>query len=563
MKRMNTEHLLTLGMALTTDRKSMERRVRGVFARKKSAKGVIALSLVLVLALGFGAFTTACQPGQVTVSNSNAQVASGGDALVSGGNAMASGGDATASTQEFTKEAAMKNLSRNLELARKLVVPRTENILSSERGTWEIKENPDEAQLRSAAEHFLQIANEIFTKTYTPDDLKTTYYIDQTGYRADVWRFDSTDGVLSGAVEAKTLAFLSADCLNEPSDQVHESIAKENSDGDAYLLLENLDISPAAVRIAGILGGTAENLSERGGSGRDGAIQGWMIQEEMLFSLGEGKYCDINVFGDENLTPTTVCVYPDADCAEEGVFWRADLQRVEGAAKLLYPQDFRAGEPGADDMKQETAIAFFNKLIEVAGFSELVASETVQEPTATFMVDHSGARENYWLIEGNGVSLELTSKTGRMLSLTANGTLGSKLGLGDIPYEKMGEKEYTDATQKLFVALFGKDAVKGVEENAVYDDHYCTMDPIMSDGTQYEIMYQDGLIVEVSSFYKIDPNTWVSVPDWLQDWTSVDAKTGEISITGFENGTWKIVPNWIADWVYRNNETGEIFAMEW
>jgi len=62
MKHHSTDQLLTLGMALTTDKKSMERRVRGVFARKTSAKGVIALSLVLALALGFGAFTTACQP---------------------------------------------------------------------------------------------------------------------------------------------------------------------------------------------------------------------------------------------------------------------------------------------------------------------------------------------------------------------------------------------------------------------------------------------------------------------------------------------------------------------
>jgi len=62
MKHHSTDQLLTLGMALTTDRRTMERRVRGVFARRKSAKGVIALSLVLVLALGFGAFTTACQP---------------------------------------------------------------------------------------------------------------------------------------------------------------------------------------------------------------------------------------------------------------------------------------------------------------------------------------------------------------------------------------------------------------------------------------------------------------------------------------------------------------------
>ncbi len=64
MKHQTTDQLLILGMALTTDKKTMERRVRGVFARKTSAKGVVFLSLLLALALGVGAFTTACQPGQ-------------------------------------------------------------------------------------------------------------------------------------------------------------------------------------------------------------------------------------------------------------------------------------------------------------------------------------------------------------------------------------------------------------------------------------------------------------------------------------------------------------------
>ena len=50
MKQRSTDQLLTLGMALTTDRRTMERRVRGVFARKRSAKGVLALSALLVFA---------------------------------------------------------------------------------------------------------------------------------------------------------------------------------------------------------------------------------------------------------------------------------------------------------------------------------------------------------------------------------------------------------------------------------------------------------------------------------------------------------------------------------
>ena len=70
---MNTDHLLTLGMALTTDKRSMERRVRGVFARKRSAKGVLVLSALLALALGFTAFTTACQPEQHSAARGSAR----------------------------------------------------------------------------------------------------------------------------------------------------------------------------------------------------------------------------------------------------------------------------------------------------------------------------------------------------------------------------------------------------------------------------------------------------------------------------------------------------------
>ena len=558
MIRWNTDQLLTLGMALTTDRRTMERRVRGVFARKKSAKGIVALSLVLALVLGFGAFTTACQPGQPIASGSDALV-SGGDALVSGGDALVSGGNANVPDSDsikgftITKADAMHRLSQELENARKTVVPRIEGVEFVERGTWETMKNPDKVQQLSAEERFLEYVNDIFQKSYTTTDLITTYYIDGSGYRSDVWRFDSKDGALSGALEAKTLAFLSADCLNEPADALHASL----TNGD------ELDVSSATERIATILGGQPWSLDFRSGYSQANATNGWMVKRVAFFQLGDGRYCAISMFGDANLTPVTVCAYPDEDCGDENVFWRADLVWAESAARMLYPQDFRIGEPSDGDMTKEDAIAFFNRLVEISGSQTLSTNGANQKTITTFMEDHSGVRESYWRIERNGVSLELTSKTGRMLSLTANGSLGTALGLERIPYEQMGEQEYVDATQKLFTGLFGKEAVENVMTNAVYDFHYCTIDPFMADGTQYEIMYQDGMIVEVTSFYKIDPNTWPSVPEWLQEWTKVDQATGEITIQGFENGTWKMVPNWLADWVYMNNETGELFAKEW
>ena len=454
-------------------------------------------------------------------------------------------------------------LEQTLSMARKSHVPRIENVGSAEHGEWTESPNPDDAERLIAANRFLETANAIFSKAYTPNDLKATYYIDDTGHRGDIWRFDSKDGVLSGALAVEKLAFLSADCINESTDALHETLRAAAASGKEFRYWEVLDVTDAVNRIAALLGGTVSDAENRGGSGRHDATNGWMIKQEVLFALGDGRFCSINIYGDENLTPTTVCVFPDADCAEESVYWRADLERADETVAQLYPNDFREGEPGADDMTREEAIAFFDKLLKKAGFVGVTADEKPEAPTAMFYIDYSGARENYWHIEGSGIALELTSKTGRMLSLSANGRLGSKLGLADIPYEKMGEQRYVDATQALFVALFGKAGVSSVEVNAVYDDHYCTMDPKMADGTEYEIMYQDGLIVEVASFVKIDPNTWASVPEWLEKWKSVDKTTGEITIAGFENGTRRNVPNWLADWVYINNETGEIFAMEW
>jgi len=565
MKTRTTDQLLTLGMALTTDRRTMERRVRGVFARKKSAKGIVALSLVLALVLGFGAFTTACQPGQPIASGSDA-LASDGKALASGGDTVASGENDTAdedaeATEEYTKEKALDWLEFSLNEARKFPAPRMEDIVFTERGTWEIQQTTDVSQQVIAVNRFLEIANAIFEKSYTKEDMVTTYYIDKSGFRSDLWRFDSTDGVLSGALDASNLALISADCLNVPGDMLHPSltdIAQNLVRADYW---GSLDPTSAAARVAEILGGTAQDLRGFGGRGRDNATAGWMIQVDVLFQLGDGRYCSVRVFADETLTPTSVCVFPDFDCAEDSVFWRADIESDPDVVQLYSPQDFREGEPAEDDMTRETAIAFFDKLIEVAGSTNVASGEKPPEPTTEFYKDFSGTRENYWRIEGSGIILELTSKTGRMLSLSSNGSLGTKLGLSDIPSDQLGEKEYHDATQALFSVLFGKNAVESV--SLCNKDNYfvCTMDLFMTDGTLHEVKYNKGRLIEDSVYFRLDPNTWASVPEWLEKWTSVD-DAGKISIPGFENCSWMVTPKWIASGVYIHNETGELFARE-
>ena len=160
-----------------------------------------------------------------------------------------------------------------------------------------------------------------------------------------------------------------------------------------------------------------------------------------------------------------------------------------------------------------------------------------EEPNLTFYEDHSGVRENYWHVEGSvdGKSLvfNVAAKSGHMFELYSDSALGHDMGLTEIPYERMGEEEYDNATRKLFEALFGEGSVVEVQYNAISDSHYCNMGVVMSDGTSYDLEYEDGLITECM---------FVAVAENDRPWSS---------------------PNWAADWLYVNMETGETFNREW
>ena len=62
MKHVTTDKLLSLGMALHADKRTMEHRVRSIFARRRSAWFASLAAVVLCGAIGVLGFTTACQP---------------------------------------------------------------------------------------------------------------------------------------------------------------------------------------------------------------------------------------------------------------------------------------------------------------------------------------------------------------------------------------------------------------------------------------------------------------------------------------------------------------------
>lgn len=524
MKQTSTDQLLTLGMALYADQRTMKTRIVGIFAGRRTSALARQLLLTVTLALLVACFTTACQPvrDDALVSNGNA-LASGGDAFASSGDALASGGNAApeAGNYVYNRDVQRENDARERENRRASAVPQVNDSYRDARGEWIVLDATETNA--NALASFLEIANSLFDASYAPEQVTVTRYHDNTELRGDVWRIDSADGKLAGAIDVKTGAFLSADYAAEAADALNASYAPSESG------FFGLDVSAAIDRILSALhmGSASQKvLTGKGGSSRSKAEEqrGWNVQETYLLDAGEGRFIGFALYGDENLTLRSVGVYPDADCGDEGVFWRADLLWAEGVNAQLHPQDFALGEPLEGDMTQDEAIDLYTRLVEAAGTKAGVSIDT---PKLTFYVDGSGARDNYWHIEGALATFNVASHNKNIFQFVSEKKLGYAMGLTDIPYEQMGGAAYESATQKLFEAILGAGSVSRVQANAVYDNHYCTMDPETTDGAWYEIMYEDGLIREITFFPASGQGEWYWYPNWLADWEMVNTETGE------------------------------------
>ena len=70
-----TQELICLGMALQGDKDTLETRIRGIFSRKRSTGVASIAAMVLVFALVFACFTTACQPVVATAAAETVTIA--------------------------------------------------------------------------------------------------------------------------------------------------------------------------------------------------------------------------------------------------------------------------------------------------------------------------------------------------------------------------------------------------------------------------------------------------------------------------------------------------------
>ena len=203
-----TQELIGLGMALHGDKDTMETRIRGVFSRQKSARIASVAATVLVLALVFACFTTACQPvvanaaEEMPVVASDKVVAAEGSLLSFDGYAKGTVDgnkitvtDGKGQKHEFTW--LDEGIRKTVDGAKELSAPIPEGTYAT----------PAEAALH-AAETAVTIwgdavpSSEIHINMYTGDGLELVYY----GIP-----FESVDHIY-GYADAVTGTVLHLDC---------------------------------------------------------------------------------------------------------------------------------------------------------------------------------------------------------------------------------------------------------------------------------------------------------------------------------------------------------------
>lgn len=208
-----TQELIGLGMALHGDKDTMETRIRGVFSRQKSARIASVAATVLVLALMFACFTTACQPvvanaaEEMPVVASDKVVAAEGSLLSFDGYAKGTVDgnkitvtDGKGQKHEFTW--VDEGIRKTVDGAKELSAPIPEGTYAT----------PAEAALH-AAEVAVTIwgdgftAHEIHINMYTGDGLELVYY----GIGFDGTPFESI-GNGYGYADAVTGKVLYLDC---------------------------------------------------------------------------------------------------------------------------------------------------------------------------------------------------------------------------------------------------------------------------------------------------------------------------------------------------------------
>ena len=412
----------------------------------------------------------------------------------------------------------VRSITEEVQRRRDYVIPvRTSNCPAENLMIWDVSRPSQEQEelAKDAAKQFTELVFEQSYETLTGYPLKdasVAVYTDKNGDHDTVLRVTDPAGNYIVSFSETTWKVLCADLLTYPQSDMSDH------EKDALRLAEKLGYHSAVLY--------RDRNNER-------------IHESVYMLTTETDEClAISYCGDRLWQ---FAVYPSQQAMLECEYFLADIQiDYETPA---YPRNFVEAEApafGEDQMVNDRKITSLLYRL----YNQLMGEEAKKQGDfkATFYRDESGAREDCWVITGEGFEMTVSAYSRDVIRLDCNIPCKDLL---TIPYEDMGGAEYEAAArligENLFAALGTYDgdahgkAVKNVDVNAVADYHYCTMDVYLEDGTVYELGFADG-VLKYAEHYVNDQFFWVGInTGWVADTVYVNAATGKKFIPDYRD----------------------------
>jgi hypothetical protein len=406
----------------------------------------------------------------------------------------------------------------HLEWRYKDIFPRITKTYSYQAKTWKEGDKVDDALADAARRKAKDVLYELFNDGgdyHDFDNATVVRYVDESGYRENVLRITGANNDFACVLAEKDLSLLIADNAKFPATTaIHE---KED-----------------AKEVAQYLGVTlGKGMEDQGGSGRNGV----RIEQFFGFELSDGRW--ITLCYTMN-TLNGVQVHQDRYSMQEGVCFQADIRISPEIVHLVAEQNFVQGspkEPAEGDMTVDQIALMYRMFLSAAngraaerreaeGKSTEELDYSLKDWEITYFLDKSGYRENFYHIHKDGlVDMDIAAKSGYIVHATCDGLYNpdDDLKLITIPYDKMGGVEYIHYVKYVAEQTFGKENVKEVDVNAVYDGNFCTIDAYMMDGRWYEFCFEGGRLMEIQH-YAMER---IDIMGWGADALYVNTVTGE------------------------------------
>lgn len=389
------------------------------------------------------------------------------------------------------------------------IIPSLDTPIIYEADTWEKIVPADNDGLKTTAfEKSVKYVKDLFDVEMKAD-YTFSYYTDSAELRGDFMKVASSDGTIVCTLAADTLDLINIDYAIDP-----DTLPALESWMTTKASAPSAEILAIADKVAAVFK-TAVSTARWSDSGGNGEFESRTYDVVMK----NGMYIKFAILNGELYA---VGVYPTEACMNEGVYFKADIQRDISVVHLVSPQDFRKGDPGTGDMTKDEARQIYLQFLNLANGAASYPDPAVM----TFYIDHSGKRENYWHIEGDKLTMDISSKSKWLISLTCTGLYNPDNDLTKIEYPYSGGLEYKIYVRDIISSLYGTSVVK-VGPNAVSDGHYCTYDAWMDDGTCYEFFFKDGRLMEVRYFFD---DEYMGCIGWEADNTYVNTLSGETFI---------------------------------